>query len=180
MINLKKLEDADLVSLAKEQLPYITSAYEILMRRHQAGLLNFCVRFLGSVAEGEDACQEVMLKAYHAMPRYRQDAKFRTWLFQVARNECLDRIRKYRKEIQRHDDIEDEAAEQNVSPEAILSTEQELKRLLRSLTENEKEIFLLRYLGEFEFGEIAKITGLGTSAVKMRCIRTMEKLRKKL
>ena len=71
-------------------------AFERLVRRHQDRAFRFILRMIGSRDEAMDLTQETFLKAYRALPDWRSEARFSTWLFQIARNTALDALRRRR------------------------------------------------------------------------------------
>ena len=68
-------------------------ALEGLVRRYQYQIVRYCVAMLGEVGAGEDVTQEVFLGAYHAMPQFHRAAALRTWLWAIARKQCLKALR---------------------------------------------------------------------------------------
>src|SRR2546425_7427595 len=73
-----------------------TAAFEQLVRRHQAALVNFAFRMLGDRDEAADAAQQTFVQVYLHLPRARLDLAFKPWLSRIARNQCLDRLRQRR------------------------------------------------------------------------------------
>jgi RNA polymerase sigma-70 factor (ECF subfamily) len=68
-------------------------ALEALVRAYQHLMVRYCTTMLGDVTQGEEVAQEVFLSAYTAMPRFRQEATIRTWLFAIGRKHCLKVLR---------------------------------------------------------------------------------------
>src|SRR5215813_11063132 len=66
--------------------------FESLVESHRRGLHAHCYRMLGSLHDAEDAYQEAMLRAWRALPRLREDAAARAWLYRIATNVCLNAI----------------------------------------------------------------------------------------
>lgn len=171
---LKKLSDAQLVILARQQLPYATTAYEELMRRHEKPLLSLCRNLCGNEADAEDAFQEVLLRVFHNLPRFRGDASFRTWVYRIAYNECMTLIRR-RKD---HDDMDDHPEPEAPAPaEAADDGRPSFHHLIAHLGEEDRSVLALRLISDLDFNDIAAITQSGLSAVKMRYKRALEKLK---
>jgi RNA polymerase sigma-70 factor (ECF subfamily) len=81
-------------------------AFATLFDRHQAGVVRFCARFVKSQAQAEEAAQEVFVKLFKSASRYRPDAQFKTFLFRVATNHCLNEVRR---QTNRHEQSEHQA-----------------------------------------------------------------------
>ncbi|PJF45383.1 MAG: hypothetical protein CUN48_19165, partial [Candidatus Thermofonsia Clade 3 bacterium] len=82
--------DAALVERARRELPYRTGAFEALMRRHGGRIRALAMRFAHNPADAEDLAQEVMLKVFFELPRFRGEAAFTTWLWRLTANLCID------------------------------------------------------------------------------------------
>lgn len=171
--------DAELVAAAQRELPYRTRAFESLMLRHQSLLYQVCLRLLGNAADAQDVSQEVMVKAFGALPRFEGRARFRTWLMRIATNTChsmrqrLKRQRDMTLVLSEQLGLEHNTPEQPSSPDQQLDTQ----TLLAELPEEDRMLLTLRYLADLKFEEIAEISGLKLSATKMRIYRAAEKLR---
>ena len=170
---LSKLEDRQLVLIATQQLPYVTTAYEVLANRHSSGLKAFCRHLCQSNSDAEDALQEALLRVYHNMHSFRRESSFKTWLYQIAHNECINLIRKRKNTTSLDNEINSETTEMlhNEDP-----SDSEFKRLLSMLDESDRTVVSLRVMADLEFNEIAAITHSGLSAVKMRYKRALQKL----
>ena len=72
------------------------AAFEALIDRYSRSIYNFALRLMGDPADAEDAAQQTFIQAFESLPPSRPDASLRPWLFQVARNKCIDLLRKRR------------------------------------------------------------------------------------
>ncbi len=174
---LNKLSDAQLVVLARQQLPHASNAYEELMRRYEKALLSFCRNTCGSQHDAEDVLQEVLLSVFHHLSRFRGESTFKTWLYRIAYNECVSLIRR-RKD---HDELNPETADQASERDgdqasALVGDTSGFYQLLTHLEEEDRSVIALRLISDLEFKDIASITGAGLSAVKMRYQRALKKL----
>ena len=70
------------------------NAFDDLMRKYYPRILNFAYRFTGSQQLAEDLTQDIFMKAYRSAARYRPRSKFRTWLYTIAKNTCLNELRR--------------------------------------------------------------------------------------
>jgi len=152
-------------------------AFAGLVRRHQDRMFGFLLRMLGTRDEAMDVTQDSFLKAWRALPDWRPEARFTTWLFQIARNAALDLLR-HRQRIEfvsvdadpAHDMVEDYAP----SPEKQFSDRQRiglLQRAVDSLPVDQREILLLRELEDMSYAELALILGINEGTVKSRLAR---------
>jgi len=154
-------------------------AFRILFVRHKKKVINFCYRFCSDRSVAEDLAQEVFLRIYRAAPKYKPTAGFRTWLFTIATNVCLNETRRRRKqagtisldapidigkgEIQ--PDIEDP---ERLPDDQILDREQEvhLQSALSELPDRQRAALLLRITHDFSYSEIAGQLGCSENTVK--------------
>jgi len=173
---LKQLADDELVLIARKQLPHVTLAYEVLMRRYQDALMRTCNRYLGSSHDAEEVVHEVMLRVFHGLQKFKGDSSFKTWLYRIAYNESMTMLRKRKDQ----DSLED-------VPESYLLGEgkgverdvmaMRVDRWVSQLNEEDRTIVVFRAVAELEFKEIATIVDMKLSAVKMRYQRALEKLK---
>jgi RNA polymerase sigma factor (sigma-70 family) len=146
-------------------------AFGDLVRRHQDGVFRFVFRMIGSRDEAMDLTQDSFLKAWQALPGWRPDARFRTWLLQIARNASLDVLR--RRSLAEFVPV-DEALElpgAGPTPETQAVMTQELRLLetaLRRLQPDHREVLLLRELEGLSYEEIAAVLDVAEGTVKSR------------
>jgi RNA polymerase sigma-70 factor (ECF subfamily) len=169
------------------------AAFDALYARHKRGLHAFVARLLaGQRIDVDDVFQDVWLAVARSRAGYRPSARFRTWLFQIARNRVIDLLREKRplpaSELQSRDDehgddpdpiaaIPDDGAR---SPEALLERgrqAQAIARALAALPAVQREAFLLREHGELPLEEIARLTGVNAETAKSRLRYAVAKLR---
>ncbi|WP_374603704.1 RNA polymerase sigma factor [Arenimonas sp.] len=160
-------------------------AFEILYARHRLGLFRHLQRQLRDASLAEELFQDVWQRVIAARERYRPEAKFSTWLYQVAHNRLTDH---WRAKSHRPDAPGDarELAERLPdpdTPERRLSAFEERRRLqlaLEELPPDQREVLLLRLEQELSLEEIGEITGVGRETVKSRLRYAMDKLRTRL
>jgi len=146
-------------------------AFGDLVRRHQDGVFGFVLRMVGSRDEAMDLTQDSFLKAWQALPGWRPEARFRTWLLQIARNASLDVLR--RRSLATFVPI-DEALElpgAGPTPETQAVMMQDLRLLeaaLLRLQPDHREVLLLRELEGLSYEEIASVLGVAEGTVKSR------------
>jgi RNA polymerase sigma-70 factor (ECF subfamily) len=170
--------DADLIARA---LDGHSEAFGALVDRYYDDCLRMSWRMLGHHQDAEDALQETFLSAYRALGRYREQDNFRAWLFRILVNQCRtlgrQRVRRTSR-IVNDETLVSEAIAANDGGAMELSDE--LQSALATLEPLQREAFLLKYGAGFEYSEMARITGAGISALKMRVRRAAEHLRPRL
>jgi RNA polymerase sigma-70 factor (ECF subfamily) len=164
------------------------AAFETLYRRHRNTLYGFLLRALGRRDQADDCFQEVWSRVINAAPRYRPEAKFSTWLLQIAHNLLIDRHRRQRPE-QPLDTADGDGpviaalVEHEATPERQLSefqAQQRLRQAIAALPAEQRHVVLLRLDQELSLEEIGLITGVGRETVKSRLRYAMDKLRERL
>ncbi|MBV9579115.1 MAG: sigma-70 family RNA polymerase sigma factor [Chloroflexi bacterium] len=164
-------------------------AFEALVRRHQGPLYNFCLRMLGESEDAADVAQETFVQLYSHLGRLDERESIAPWLFRVARNRCIDVIRRRRTvPLTVVDDADDnlnsfEPADDEPLPDE-LAERADLQRLLTSaiaaLPPTYSEVVALRYAGDRSFAEIAEILGCDEGAARVRFHRAKGLLRRQL
>jgi len=169
-------------------------SFEQLVRRHRGAVYNFLLRLSGNRQRAEDLLQETWLKVVRSAGTYEARARFTTWVYTIARNLCMDAMRKdsYRKADSldaTQGDGEDERAlgEKVPSPDALpdraahaQALRPVLEKALGKLPMEQREVFLLREYHGVQFKEIAQVTGVPENTVKSRMRYALEALRKQL
>ncbi|WP_235441585.1 RNA polymerase sigma factor [Paenibacillus sp. IHB B 3415] len=149
-------------------------AFTWIIRHFQRPIYLYCYFLLGNREEAEDAAQEIFIRALERVGQYSAKVSFSAWLYTIARNHCLDRIKQRNKgfrllSIYRSHQQQAECAEGSRYTEVV-------HELLAKLSMEERQILLLRALEEHSFEEIGTIMDLNPGAVRKK----YERLRKKL
>lgn len=161
------------------------TAFEALYARHRGGLFRYLLRHLRQQSLAEELFQDVWSRLIGARERYRPEAKFSTWLYQIASNRLTDHWRSLGRQGGFVDDG-DERAEREpdpTTPEREMSDFEQRRHLQMALEElppEQREVLLLRLDRELALEEIAQITGVGRETVKSRLRYAMDKLRSRL
>jgi len=167
-------------------------AFATLMDRHARAVWNLVARTLHDPVEAEDITQAVFVQVWKSAARYRPTAPFRTWLFTIARNLCLNELR--RRTRHPADPLEPAPAEPQhaaqpppdraVPPptDALLQAEleQKIEEALADLPENQRTAILLCRQGDWSYEEIARVLGCSLSATKSLIFRARETLKRRL
>lgn len=160
-------------------------AFRVLVERYQKLVYTLALRMLNVPADAEDAAQEAFLSAWKALPRFRMDAKFSTWLYRLTVNAATDVLRRRRKEPDSLDDAERpvQAADSTDTPEeAAQRTERRamVRRAIGALSESHRQILLLREVAGLSYEEIGAALELSPGTVRSRLARARKELREEL
>ena len=168
-------------------------AFAALVDKYKQPLVNYIARTIQDPVEAEDLAQMVFVQVYKAASRYRTQARFTPWLFRIARNACLNELRRR----SRHPAAsleEMHAADEDAAPrplpdpqipppsQQVLRAELEAKvtEALRDLPENQRTAILLYQQQPMSYEEIAEVMGCSLTAVKSLIFRGRETLKSRL
>jgi RNA polymerase sigma-70 factor (ECF subfamily) len=160
-----------------------TDAYRILVERHQSLIYTLCVKMLGDREEARDAAQEAFLQAYQSLPGFQGDAQFRSWLYKIAANKCLDLRRKKarRASIATVSPLQEDLPTRSEEPtpeESVISSEQrrELQSMIDSLPEKYRDVVVLHHYKRLSYREISEMLGIEVKSVETRMSRAKKML----
>jgi RNA polymerase sigma-70 factor (ECF subfamily) len=169
------------------------AAFAELVDKYKQPVMNFIFRSLRDEAEAEDLAQNVFLQVYKSRGRYKQTAKFSTWLFTIARNLCLNELRRRSRHPaesleETHTEYEDQPARQFedksqiAAPDEVLHGElaEKIEEAIAELPENQRSAMLLCRQDDLSYEEIAKVLRCSLSATKSLIHRGREALKEKL
>jgi len=153
-------------------------AFTELVDRHAAACIRYATRMLGERSDAEDAAQESFLRAHRALASYDVRLPFRTWLFSILINRCRTAMAQ-RARRQARIVLDDEALESAPvdGDQKSADLRDEIEWAVAQLPTEQREAFLLRHVEELSYEEMATVTGLGLSALKMRVKRACERLK---
>jgi RNA polymerase sigma-70 factor, ECF subfamily len=169
------------LKLVLEILKGNIDSFNILVNKYELSILRFVYNTVRDREAAEDITQEVFITVYNKLYTFNKEYKFSNWLFQIARNKCIDYVRKYKRVYEANVEDMEEIVSREISPEQ--STEfKEVKKLVESfietLNDTDKQIILLRYSSDhITFTDIAEVLSLGESAVKRRYYKAKERFR---
>lgn len=165
-------------------------ALNFLIKRYLTPIFNYALGFAKDTAVAEDLAQEVFVKVWRKIKKYNQQYKFKNWLYTIAKNTCLDYLKKNRainfSELNLIDDnllFENLIKETGLSPQEKLELEHEtniLNSAIDKLPEKYKVTVKLHYLSGFKFREIADHMKESIETIKSRNRRALIKLKKYL
>ncbi len=189
MRNPKRESDEVLVQKSKER---DQAAFAELVNRYESKIYNLAHRMMGNREDAADVLQETFLDAYKSLSNFRGESKFSTWLYRIATNVCLMKLRKKgeetvisldepisTKEGQRPREIPDWSTNPAV---AVLNEElrQVMDEAIKTLPPLYKSVFVLRDMEGLSNAEVGKVLGESVAAVKSRLHRARIFLRERL
>ncbi|MDT3396569.1 sigma-70 family RNA polymerase sigma factor [Streptomyces sp. B1866] len=155
------------------------AAFEVLVRRHHAVLLQLAGRLLGSAAEAEDAVQEAFVSAWRRLPEFRGEAAFGSWMYRIVTNRCLNALRSRPRTQPLESVPEPVAPEHQSSPVRAAESAASVHALvaaLAGLTPEQRACWVLRELHGLSYEDIAAAVGIGVQAVRGRIFRARRQL----
>jgi RNA polymerase sigma-70 factor, ECF subfamily len=177
------LEDAQVV---RQVLRGRQDAFSVLVERYQKPIFNFVYRFFGNYELAQELTQETFLRCYQFLKSYDPERKFSTWLYKVAKNLCIDELKRRRaaREVRLDDalpaiDARDVASAVDRNQQAQCLRREEDFRLLEALQElppAARTVLLLHYFQGLSYQEIGETLGLPVSTVKIRIFRAKKLL----
>ena len=179
--------DAELVVRA---LKGRDDGFEELVRRYQRPIVSYVYRMTGDYDAALDLTQEVFIKVYNSLARYRPEYKFSTWIYRIAHNAAVDHLRRRPARAQGLDrtardgeSYERPVASDAPSPEQLSERAElraEIEDVIQQLPASYRELLLLRHAHDLSYDEIAEVTNLPLGTVKNRIFRAREAMRQPL
>jgi RNA polymerase sigma factor (sigma-70 family) len=188
-IRTPSLDRTDAV-LAKQVLNGDQEAFELLVRRYNAPLFNFICRFLGDYDLACDVLQQVFLRFYTALPKLGTGEPFKPWLFQVARNCCVDELRRKQRYAIHFSQLENSEGElvglsdlpdPGPLPEDVAERhdlQALLQEAIQTLPPKFRSVVILRYASQMSFPEIGEALSMPEATAKTYFHRAKVSLRK--
>jgi RNA polymerase sigma-70 factor (ECF subfamily) len=168
-------------ALVKRVVSGDVDAYAILVDRYYDRCTRFAWQMLGDREDAEEAVQDAFVRAYRSLEHYEDRQRFGGWVLHILVNRCRSagakRSRHERTFV--HAEVALLAAFEE-HPSERTAWREEIERALALLGEGQREAFLLKYVEDLSYEEMAEITGVGISALKMRVKRACERLRELL
>ena len=164
-------------------------AIQTLFERYKKPVFNFCLRILSNRADAEDATADVFLSLFKRQYQYNEGAKFATWLYTIARNGCIDKIRKRQQSVSLQYQAENGESKEWVVEdraegikEAMINKENEtlIQKAIAKLGLEERQAIVLREYQKCSYQEIADVLGCSLEKVKILIYRSRERLKGEL
>ncbi len=153
-------------------------AFDQLVLRYQRDVYRLCYRFVNNHEDANDLAQEVFLRAWRAIPRFRGESSFSTWLYRIAVNACLN-FRGLRRPATQ--EPPDGLADPVPGAEARLEAEDEVRRVraaIARLPEKQRATLILKVYHELTHDEVAQILGSSVGTVKANLFHALGNLRR--
>jgi RNA polymerase sigma-70 factor (ECF subfamily) len=182
-LSLSSAPDRELVATAARGLE---GSFEELVKRYQRPIAAYVYRMVGDYDSALDLTQEIFIKIYSSLSRYRPEFKFSTWIYKIAHNAAIDHLRRNAGRERSlsggtetdHYDLPIEC--EGLSPEQQSEREErrgEIETVVRSLPTAYRELIVLRHSQDLTYEEIVEVTGLPLGTVKNRLFRAREMMR---
>ena len=172
--------DDDLIALCKAELPYVTTAFEKLVRHYEPLVYQTCLRYLKSENDAEEATQDVFLRLFFNIEKFDGRSSFKTWLFRIVANICASKyrsLRRIKEQQQAYFDHLESIQHEDPSYHDLERVDGPLMSALDTLAAEDREILILRHVSDLSFQEISEVLELKLSASKMRLYRAEQRLR---
>lgn len=157
-------------------------SYEKLITAYEGKIYNMCCYMLKNKEDAMDASQEVCIKIFKYIKKFKGDSKLSTWIYRITYNTCIDFIKKSRNDVS-IDDVIALDSHKDSSVENIIESREmklEIKRCIKKLSEDFKAIIILRDIEGLTYNEISEILNIEVGTVKSRLNRAREALRNEL
>lgn len=181
--DLSAATDRELVAIA---VTGFDGSFEELVRRYQRPISAYVYRMVGNYESALDLTQEIFIKVYNSLKRYRAEFKFSTWIYKIAHNAAVDHLRRTATREQslvvgpEGDTFDLPLESARLSPEQESERKErrtEIEAVVRALPANYRELIILRHSQDLSYEEIVEVTGLPLGTVKNRLFRAREMMR---
>jgi RNA polymerase sigma-70 factor (ECF subfamily) len=180
--NQKRMAAADEAELIQQARQGDHGAYRVLVERHMRQAYNLAYSFVNDHAGAEDITQDAFVRAYSALPSFRGEAGFGTWLYRIVTNLSLNTIKQRKALIDRevameslpssHDGTEESAQREDIRAH--------MERALHELPTLQRAVVILRHFDGLSTRQVSGILGCSEGTVKTHLFRGLKKLREKL
>jgi RNA polymerase sigma-70 factor, ECF subfamily len=187
--------DAELISRAAGG---DSSAFQVLVEQHRSMVYRVAYQFAGNHYDAEDIAQDVFIKVYRSLPRFRQDSQFTSWIYRIAMNACIDHRRRQLSAGgapfgARHSGAPEGARFNEEAEQQMVNTREEgpdpestayagelgtvLEAAVGRLPQGQRIVFVMRHYEGLKLGEIASALGLAEGTVKRQLHAAVHRLR---
>ena len=180
-VDATQTDEALMVAASKDDL----DAFEVLVSRHQNRIYRMAFAALRRDEEAWDVSQEIFIKVYNARHTYVENAKFTTWLYRIANNAIIDRLRQIQRKqhVYSMDDMLSEPASTDRTTHAHLELDEirgSMGEALWLLSERQRSMVILKYYEGFSVKEIAEVFECANGTVKATLFQAVQHLKNNL
>ncbi|MBS1568982.1 MAG: sigma-70 family RNA polymerase sigma factor [Bacteroidetes bacterium] len=165
---MEEASDEELLTLfRKEESRHY--AFNLIVRKHQRRLYSFVRRMVTDPDETKDVLQDVFLKAWTGLDRFREDAQLYSWLYRIAHNESISHLKRMRRGLFVSDAKVSERltttldSSEHFSGDAI---QKKLQRAVMNLPPKQRAVFTMKYFDEMKYEDMSQVTGTTVGALK--------------
>ena len=186
---IEDLSDKELVLRSRYELPYETRAFKELMNRYQNKVYAKVISMLKNEEDTKDLIQEIFIKVFNNLPKFKMNSSFSTWLYIITVNTTLNYIENQKRKptwwLTEDYDLEfcqqEESEIMHIMGKGVEAEDVGvcIEETLEKLTESDKKILEMRFFDELDYQTISEKIGIGLSAMKMRLKRAREEFRMK-
>ena len=190
MNDLSSLSDFELISEVKNGN---FTAFENLVHRHDKQVLSIAARYISNAEDAKDIYQEVFLRVYKCIGKFRMKSEFTTWLYRITTNVCLTyrkkQSRHYKNNMHYYDDNHDQSSSQRKNNDSVVVSSahvvnreisDRVSHALNLLSPQQKLIFMLKHYEGYKFKEIASFLKCTEGSVKKQLFTAIRRLRGEL
>jgi RNA polymerase sigma-70 factor (ECF subfamily) len=177
----KAITDPEIIKLIREGR---TEVYADLVRQYHKRVMGYCFSMLSNHTEAEEAAQDIFVKAYLSLSKFKGESSFSTWLYRITANHCLDVLRKRNRRrtvslealVEQDGDLIQELFSTPGTADSRMEDRQLVDKVLSTLPENYRMILTLREADGLEYQEIADVLNCSLDSVKGRLARARKQL----
>lgn len=158
-----------------------SNAFAVLVDRYKDLVFTLALRMIKNREEAEEVSQDTFIKVFKNLNKFKGKSKFSTWIYRVAYNTCLDRIKKLKREfnvVTIDEFTENQVKSLDNALDQIINDErkQDIQKCLQLLPSDDSFLLTLFYFEELSLEEISKVVGLTANNVKVKLFRSRKKL----
>ena len=155
-------------------------AFALLVQTYETSVYRLALRMCGNAHDAEEVAQEAFMAAWKGLPSFRGESKFSSWLYQLTTNACLDLLRREKRHraavpLDEQAELSGEDTPHRAAENAELRDT--LQAALQELSDDHRQIFLMRQMRQLSYDEIGALLGLEAGTVKSRLSRAKKQLR---
>jgi RNA polymerase sigma-70 factor (ECF subfamily) len=176
---LAELDEAGLVEACLAGQP---GAFDVIVERHRRSIYQLCYRFVGNHEDARDLSQDIFLRAYRGLGKFRGGSALSTWLYRIGVNLCLNRVSRKTSPLESIDDQQHIDTHSESTPDRLLREERgvQVRKAIAMLPPKQRATLILRMYHELSHEEIAGVLGSSVGAVKANFFHALGNLRKQL